>query len=585
MRVLIIDDDEVDFLNIERQFRLAFPSDSHEFTWINLPELGDISVKLDASDICFLDQNLGSETGLNLLRGLSARDRAVPIVLLTGQDNLTLGDQAAEDGASDYIVKEELTPSLLKRAVKYSLTHKEHEKRLAKLAFTDGLTGLANRIKFDQALELAVQTSARGENYLALVLIDLDDFKMINDTFGHAAGDKLLKELSVRITTLVRQSDIVARLGGDEFGVVINGYKQQSDIHILTDKILSVFEEPISYGEETFHGKGSLGVAILAPDEQPRDATALMRAADGALYRAKHKGKNTVIYYDQRLGETIQQSACMESALTKAIENEELELVFQPKINSETLTLSGAEALLRWHWGDNESVPPSTFIPVAERSLSILDIGKWVIEEACRKMQSWAKTNLATVPIAINVSPIQLQSSTFVEHVTKTLEHYEIDPALIEFEITETALMEHVNHIADRMTKLSDLGCKWVIDDFGIGHSSLSRLTDLPISKIKVDQTFVQQAPTSVSNQKICSIIALLAHELNLCLVAEGVETLAHINALSLLPHDELQGYYFSRPLPATDFEVWLKPEKVSECVDSWLANTAANQKKLQSPS
>ncbi len=584
MRVLIIDDDEVDFLNMKRQFHLAFPSETHEFTWVNLPELADISVKLDISDICFLDQNLGRETGLNLLRGLGARDRAIPIVLLTGQDNLTLGDQAAEDGASDYIVKEDLTPSLLKRAVKYSMTNKEHEKRLAKLAFTDGLTGLSNRIKFDQALELAVQTSARSENYLALVLIDLDDFKMINDTFGHAAGDTLLKELSARITAIVRQSDIVARLGGDEFGIIINGYKQQSDIHILTDKILSVFEKPIVYGEETFHGKGSLGVAILAPDENPRDATALMRAADGALYRAKHKGKNTVIYYDQRLGETIQQSACMESALTKAIENDEFELYFQPKINSETLTLSGAEALLRWHWGENESVPPSIFIPVAERSLSILDIGKWVIEETCRKMQSWARTNLATIPIAINVSPIQLQSSTFVEHVTKTLKRYEIDPTLIEFEITETALMEHVNHIADRMNKLADLGCKWVIDDFGIGHSSLSRLTDLPISKIKVDQTFVQQAPTSVSNQKICSIIALLAHELNLCLVAEGVETLAHINALSLLPHDELQGYYFSRPLPAADFEVWLKPEKISECVDSWLANTAANQKKLLSP-
>ncbi|MEX0297853.1 MAG: EAL domain-containing protein [Kordiimonas sp.] len=583
MRVLIIDDDEVDYMNIERQFGQAFPSESHEFTWVKKPEISDIAAKLDDSDICFLDQHLGAETGLELLKGLAAHELDVPIVLLTGNEDPDIDDQAMEHGAADYLVKDDLTPSLLKRAVKYSIAHKDHEKRLAKLAFTDGLTGLANRIKFDQALELAVQTTARNGQYLALVLIDLDDFKMINDTYGHAAGDILLKELSARIKELVRQSDIVARLGGDEFGVVINGYSKPSDIHILTDKILSVFETPLTYGEETFHGKGSLGVAILAPDEQPRDATALMRAADGALYRAKHKGKNTVIYYDQRLGETIQQSASMENALTKAIENEELELYFQPKINSETLTLSGAEVLLRWHWGENESVPPGIFIPVAERSLSILDIGKWVIEETCRKMQSWAHTELATVPIAINVSPIQLQSSTFVEHVTKTLAEYQIDPSLIEFEITETTLMEHVNHITDRMNTLAELGCKWVIDDFGIGHSSLSRLTDLPISKIKVDQTFVQQAPTSPSNQKICSIIALLAHELDLCLVAEGVETLAHINALSLLPHDELQGYYFSKPMPAADFEVWLKPEKVSECVDNWLANAAITEGKLHS--
>lgn len=576
MRILVIEDDKVVFLGLKQTFSDAFPQEEHEFTWVSDPNIAEVSVKLNECDICFIDQNLGDDTGLDLLRGVGARELPVPIVLLISSEHEGIDERATDYGASDYIVKSDLSPSLLKRSVRYSLAHKENEQKLAKFAFTDGLTGLANRIKFDQTLELVVQTSARSNCYLALVLIDLDDFKMINDTFGHAAGDLLLKELSNRVKSLVRQTDVVARLGGDEFGIIINGYRQQSDIHILTDKILSVFEDPITYGKETFHGKGSLGVAILAPDEQPRDATALMRAADGALYRAKHKGKNTVIYYDQRLGETIQQSACMESALNKAIENDELELFFQPKINSETLKLSGAEALLRWHWSEHENVPPGVFIPVAERSLSILDIGKWVIEETCRKMKSWSDTDLSEIPIAINVSPIQLQSSTFVEHVTKTLEKYEIDPTLIEFEITETSLMEHVNHIADRMGKLAAIGCKWVVDDFGIGHSSLSRLTDLPIAKIKVDQTFVQQAPTSPANQKICSIIALLAHELDLCLVAEGVETLAHINALSLLPHDELQGYYFSRPLPAADFEVWLKPEKISECVDNWLASTGS---------
>jgi len=575
MKLLVIDDDEVDFLTIKRFFLQAFPHDVHEFTWISEPEMPALVPLLHECDICLIDQNLGKESGIDILRGVGARDLPVPMILLTGVDNDDIDEQAATHGASDYLVKEELSPSLLKRSIRYSIANKTQEKKLAKFAYTDGLTGLANRIKFDHAIELAVQTSARTNTFLALVVLDLDDFKMINDTFGHAAGDTLLQEFSKRIKALVRQSDVVARLGGDEFGIIINGYKQQSDIHILTDKILSVFEKPIQYGEESFHGKGSLGVAILSPDETPRDAAALLRAADGALYRAKNNGKNTVIYYDQRLGETIQQSACMEIALTKAIENNELELYFQPKINSETLTLSGAEALLRWHWGNNDPVPPSTFIPVAERSLSILDIGKWVIEEACRKMRIWADNGLAEISIAVNVSPIQLQSSTFVEHVKKTLTKYDIDPTLIELEITETHLMEHVDHIADRMNKLSEIGCKWVVDDFGIGHSSLSRLTDLPISKIKIDQSFVQQAPTSVANQKICSIIALLAHELNLCIVAEGVETLAHINSLTLLPHDELQGYYFCKPLTSADFEVWLKPEKITQCVDNWLASAA----------
>ncbi|MBL4639107.1 MAG: EAL domain-containing protein [Kordiimonadaceae bacterium] len=503
---------------------------------------------------------------------MSPHDLAVPLILLTGQDDDTLDDEAADSGASDYIVKGDLTPSLLKRSVRYGLAHKEHEQRLAKFAFSDGLTGLANRIKFDQSLDLAVQTTARSGTFLALVIIDLDDFKFINDTYGHAAGDTLLKELSNRLVQQVRQTDVVARLGGDEFGVIINGYKRETDIQILTNKLLAVFEKPIDFGQETFHGKGSLGVAMLAPSEKKRDSAELFRAADGALYRAKHKGKNTVVYFDQRLGETLQQSASMESALHKSVKNNELELFFQPKVNSEKLILSGAEALLRWHWKDHEQVSPAVFIPVAERSLSILEIGQWVIEETCKKMSKWKQKNLALVPIAINISPIQLQSSTFVPHLIETLEKYNIDPKLIELEITETMLMEHLEHISDRMTKLANIGCKWVIDDFGIGYSSLSRITNLPITKIKVDQSFVQMAPTSPKYKKICSIIVLLAHELDLQLVAEGVETLAHISALSLLPQDELQGYYFSKPLCARDFEVWLKPEQFSECVDNWLA-------------
>ncbi|MBL4836746.1 MAG: EAL domain-containing protein [Kordiimonadaceae bacterium] len=571
MRVLVVDDDEVDFLNVKRHFKLAFPGEKHSFLWISEADPELISDKLHEYDICLIDQYLGAGTGIDIILNFLKRDIPIPLILLTGRDDDTLYEKAADAGASDYLVKGDLTPSLLKRSVRYCLAHKENEQRLVKYAFSDGLTGLANRLKFDQALDLAVQTSARNNNFLALIIIDLDDFKLINDTYGHAAGDTLLKELSRRLSAQVRQSDIVARLGGDEFGVIINGYEQETDIHILTNKLMGVFDKPIDYGTESFHGKGCSGVALLGPEELPRDAAALLRAADGALYRAKHKGKNTIVYYDQRLGETLQQSASMENALNKAVENNELELYYQPKINSETLTLSGAEALLRWKWTGHEQVSPAIFIPIAERSLSIIEIGQWVLEEACKKMDYWKKKGLNLVPIAINVSPIQLQSNTFIRRVIETLDQYDIDPKLIELEITESTLMEHVEHISDRMNKLASIGCKWVIDDFGIGHSSLSRIADLPISKIKVDQSFVQMAPTSAADKKICSIIVLLAHELNLELVAEGVETLSHINALTLLPQDELQGFYFSKPLTSTDFEVWLQPEQFSQCVDKWL--------------
>jgi len=558
MRVLVIEDEEMDYRVIKRLFTTSYPDEDHEFTWIQYPDLPDVSSKLNDCDLCFIDQNLGTTTGLDLLRGAGASKLSIPVILLTGYDDEAVDEQAALNGASDYITKGDLTASFLKRSIRYSLARKENEQALSKLAFTDGLTGLDNRIKFDQSLRFSLKMTLRSGDYLALVLIDLDDFKVINDTFGHAAGDMLLVEFSRRLKKLVRQSDVVGRLGGDEFGIIINGYQKQSDIHVLMEKILSIFEDPLTYGEETFYGQGSLGVAILAPGEEPRNSSELTRAADGALYRAKSLGKNNIVYYDQKLGETIQQTASMESALTRAVENGELELYFQPKVNSQTRKLSGAEALLRWHWGSTETISPDIFIPVTERSLSILDIGKWVIEETCRKMQSWSQKGLILIPIAINISPVQLQSSTFVEHMEQTMEQYKIDPSLIELEITETALMAHVNKITDRMAAMADIGCKWVIDDFGIGHSSLSRLADLPITKIKLDQSFVQQAPTSEANQKICSIIALLAHELDVGLVAEGVETDQQIEALTLLPDDELQGFHFSKPLPVADFEKWL---------------------------
>lgn len=580
MRILVIIDDEASFLRIQNLFTEAFPKKRHDFKWISTANLEEIATNLEACDLCLIDDMLQGAAGHSLIRAIDAHELPIPVILLTEESEESIEETIADYGISDFLIKSDITPKLLRRSIRYSLAHKHQQRTLTNLAYTDGLTGVANRLKFDHTLELLVQTSARANSYLALIIVDLDDFKMINDTYGHPAGDLLLQELSARFTALVRQSDMVARLGGDEFGIIINGYRNQSDIQMLADKILSAFDKPIKYGSETFFGKGSLGVAILAPDDQPREANALLRAADGALYRAKNKGKNTVVYYDQRLGESIQKSACMENALSNAIKNDELELFFQPKFSSAELTLVGTEVLLRWNWSIKDNITPDVFIPIAERSGTIVEIGLWVIEETCKKMRLWAREGLATVPVAINVSPLQLLSSTFVERVTHILNLYHIDPRLMEFEITETALMEHLDQITDRMQMLANIGCTWVVDDFGTGHSSLSRLTQLPIAKIKMDQSFVKQAPTSETNQRICCIISLLAYELDLKLVVEGVETLAHINALSMLPHQELQGYYFSKPLPETDYTYWLDPEVASRCVDPWLAaaTTAAPQ-------
>ena len=555
MRILVVEDDEVDFIQLKRTLARAFPNGDACVTWISSPSEVNLQKEIDDHDICLVDQNMGAFLGVEVIRESAAQGSFTPIILLTGEDNQKIDEQAAEVGASDYLVKSELTPTLLNRSIRFSMVQKEHTRKLADFAYVDGLTGLANRTKFDQALELAINLTERASSYLALFILDLDDFKIINDTYGHPAGDAVLKEVAGRISTTVRKTDIVARLGGDEFGVVLNGYKKQSDIRLLTEKMLSVFEEPVRFESQLFHFRCSIGIALLGPEDVERSASELIRAADGALYKAKTNGKNSYEFFDNQIGESLKAVAATENDLARSVERGELELHFQPKVRAEKLTISGSEALLRWNRRGGEPIGPSQFIPIAERSLSILKIGRWVIEEACRIQRKLIDAGIAPVPVAVNVSPIQLQSETFVDHVLETLNRFNIEPGLIEFEITETVLMQQYNHIVDRIIALADIGCTWAIDDFGVGYSSLSLLKDIPISKIKLDKSFVQQIETSDSSRKICNIVALLAHELDLILVAEGVEHKSQFDLLTLLAKDELQGFYFSHPLPADEYQ------------------------------
>lgn len=559
MRILVIEDDEVDFLQLKRTLARAFPSGDVKVTWISNPGEVNLQQEIDDHDICLVDQNMGIISGVDIIGNSAVHGSFTPIILLTGEDRQEIDEKAAEFGASDYLVKGELTPTLLNRSIRFSMVQKEHTRKLAEFAYVDGLTGLANRTKFDQGLELAIDLTERANSYLALFILDLDDFKIINDTYGHPAGDAVLKEVAHRISATVRKTDIVARLGGDEFGVVLNGYRKPNDIRLLTEKMLSVFEEPVRLKSQIFHFRCSIGIALLGPKDTERSASDLIRAADGALYKAKTNGKNSYEFFDREIGESLKAVAATESALARSVERGELELHFQPKIKAEKFTVSGAEALLRWNRHDGEPIGPSQFIPIAERSLSILDIGRWVIEEACRIQRKLIDAGIPPVPVAVNVSPIQLQSETFVDHVLETLKQFDIEPALLEFEITETVLMQQYNHIVGRIVALADIGCTWAIDDFGVGYSSLSLLKNIPISKIKLDKSFVQQIETSESSRKICNIVALLAHELDLVLVAEGVERKSQYDMLTLLAKDELQGFYFSHPLPADDYQKLLE--------------------------
>lgn len=563
MRVLIVDDNEDDAYFVKRVLNGAFPKDSLDVKWVQNPSEINIQQEINDNDVCLIDQNMDSISGLDIIRASTEHGSLTPTILLTGDDDRSIDEQASQCGASDYLAKNAISPALLNRSIRYSIAQRIHAKKLSEIAFVDGLTGLANRPKFDQALSLAIDTTERANSYLALFVIDLDDFKIINDTYGHPAGDAVLKEVANRISATVRKTDIVARLGGDEFAVVLNGYNQEEDIRLLTEKMLSVFEKPVQFGTQTFHFRCSMGIALLKPDDTNRAPSDLVKAADGALYKAKNSGKNSFAFYDNHIGRSQQALATIENELASATAHDELELYFQPKINASTMAISGAEALLRWNRPSGEKIGPADFIPIAERSLSILSIGKWVIEEACRVQKSLIDSGLSPVPLSVNVSPIQIQGESFVDHIVQTITDYDIDPSLIEFEITETVLMQQYKHIVDRIMAVANFGCSWAIDDFGIGYSSLSLLNSLPISKIKLDKSFVDNMEASSSSRKICNIVSLLAHELDLTLVAEGVERKTQLDLLMLLSKDELQGFYFSKGVPLSEYKTMLEDKRV----------------------
>ena len=553
MLVLIVDDDEVDFLSIKRILLQAFSADQVEIHWIQNPATIDLVAQLQRYDICFIDQNIGRQSGIDIIRQVTASGNITPLILLTGVDDQWVDNKACEYGASDYLVKDQLTAQLLNRVVRFSLAKKDHAKKLTKLAYTDSLTGLANRGKFDQELEFSLATANRTGNYLALLVIDLDNFKIINDRYGHPAGDAVLVELARRLLLAVRKSDIVARLGGDEFAVVFNCYKHADDISELKDKVLAVFQQPIIFKQQPLYCQASIGVSVVTPGQANNRIEEVLREADNALYQIKHKGRNACLFFNPKMKDSLAKAAALERALSCAIANNELYLNFQPKVSVADYSVCGVEVLLRWRNQFGEIIPPGVFIPIAERSRCILEIGRWVIEQSCRQLRAWLDLGLSIVPVAINISPLQIEEQGFTKHIISTLAKYNIAPEMLELEITETALMENISQVTEALSCLAKIGCRWSIDDFGTGYSSLSRLNDLPINKIKIDRSFVENIETSESCKKICNIIISLANTLDLTLVVEGIEAESQILLLPLSKRDELQGFYFSRPLSADD--------------------------------
>jgi len=425
---------------------------------------------------------------------------------------------------------------------------KHYERRLQHLAHHDALTGLANRTLLQERLKSAIDAAIAHRKQGALAFLDLDNFKHINDTFGHEAGDAVLREIALRLRASMREEDTVARLGGDEFVLVIAEQPDLAQLGMLVERIRQSVSAPIVVGGKEIQPGTSIGVGLFPQDGCNVDQ--IMRAADAAMYHAKTLGRNNVQFYSDELNQVVHQHLLLEASLSRAIRNRELVLGYQPKVDLRTGKVVGAEALVRWQHPVDGIIPPDVFIPVAEQTGLIVPLGDWVIDEACRTLRALGALGIDDFVIAVNLSARQLRQRRFVNRLAETLARHGVAPARLELEVTESQLMDHPDEAREALAQLKLLGVRLSIDDFGTGYSSLSHLQRFPVDCIKIDRSFLGGTGDLHNGHAVITrAIIALGHNLQLQVIAEGVETREQLTFLRDHDCDQMQGYYFSAAL------------------------------------
>jgi diguanylate cyclase (GGDEF)-like protein/PAS domain S-box-containing protein len=433
---------------------------------------------------------------------------------------------------------------------------KRAEEQVKHLAFHDPLTNLANRLLFNDRLTMAVAQAHRHNQKLAVLFLDLDRFKVINDSLGHTVGDGLLRQVAERIQGLVREGDTVARLGGDEFILLVPGITSEEDAAKIAHKICSAIRQPFSIDGRELFVTTSMGVSTYPSDGH--DSETLVRNADSAMYRAKEQGRDNYQLYTPAMNARAIERLSLESRLRQALANNELELHFQPFIDLRTAELLGAEALLRWRHPDLGLVPPKEFIPLAELSGLIVPIGEWVLHKACEEARKWHEKGFEDMTVSVNLSSRQFQQTDLLRQIREALEETGLEPGALDLEITESNAMQNAEHSIHTLWGLKKHGVRISMDDFGTGYSSLNYLKRFPIDRIKLDQSFVRDLPTDKDDAAIAMAVIAMGRSLELTVIAEGVETEEQLDFLRTHHCDQLQGFLLSRPLPAEAFQEFL---------------------------
>ena len=496
----------------------------------------------------------------------SVRPRGVRVAMLVAVSLVVPGVLSAESalGISDHqpvlLIGSMLLPSLLVLYLLHQVfTHAAAEYR----AQHDSLTGVCNRLLFEDRLRLALTQAERTNSALSVMFLDLDRFKDINDSLGHAVGNDLLKSVVKRLQGCLREHDTLARFGGDEFTFLIpdSGGKDGLVVEVA-ERLLDRFEDPFNVGGRQLTVKASIGVAVSPWDGA--DADTLLKHADTAMYQAKAAGRNTYQIFDSAMSARARLRFALEDSLRAAVDSGRLAVHYQPKLAMATGDIVGVEALARWRHPQLGFIPPWAFIPLAEETSLVATLGEWVLEVACRQAQSWQEQGLPAMPVAVNLSPRQFAHQPVVEMVSRVLQRTGLDPTLLELEVTESVLMERVDEVVASLNELRAIGVRCSIDDFGTGFSALTYLAEMPIDAIKIDRTFIQRIDGEGSGVPIVGAVIALAHSLDLVVVAEGVETDEQLGFLDAHGCDQVQGFRFSPPLPEAEIlELMRTPAKV----------------------
>jgi len=563
MRVLIVEDSEDDAHLLYSELA----STGNDLTYQRVDCVSGMQAALEESDwdIVIADHVLPSFSSLDALDLLKESGKDIPFIIYSGNISEQVAVSAMRNGVHDCVYKgnfARLMPSIereLKNAA-VRRARKQAEDHIYRLAYYDELTALPNRNWFCERAGAVLSECASQGNPAAMYFIDLDRLMRINNTYGYAMGDALIRQVAQRFQDCIAGNGILARIGGDKFAVFRSGVADSREIQTFADHIMESFTSPFVIDNLEFYVTLSMGICVY-PDDGG-DVSTLLVNAESAMFLAKKLWRNNYKYYIKEMGQVSSRRLVLETSLRRAVERGELLLQYQPVVDLNTGTITGAEALVRWNHPEFGMLAPDKFIPLADETGLIIEIGEWVLHQACGQAKAWHDMGLCSMSISVNVSAVQLGQPQLLNHVANVLGKTGLDPACLELEITESVLMQDAESSINMLRALKDMGIKISVDDFGTGYSSLSYLKRFPIDILKIDKSFTRDIDMDPDNSAIVTAITALARSLNLSVLAEGVESADQVNFLRKEKCDRVQGYFFSRPLNPEALLLLMRPNE-----------------------